>query len=98
MEQFVTVWNALSPARRVMVAIATIVCFATVILLSRMASTPTMALLYAGLEDGAAAYLREIGALADKTARPWFAHPFYGEKGARFEPADAGFRHAYAGL
>lgn len=49
-----------------------------------------------GLETGARDYLAEIGALAAAGARPWTAHPCYGDGGASFAPADAGFRHSYA--
>ncbi len=47
-------WNALDATRRVVVIAATIAMFLAVLGLSRMAATPNMALLYAGL-DGAAA-------------------------------------------
>ncbi len=47
------------------------------------------------LEGEASAYLAEISVLADQKAKNWFAHECYGQKGAKFSPADAGFRHAY---
>lgn len=54
MQQIATLWNALDPRRRVIVGIATLVMFAAVLVLARMAATPSMALLYAGLEAGPA--------------------------------------------
>ena len=54
MQQIVTLWNALDPRRRVIVGIATLAMFAAVLAMARMASTPGMALLYAGLEAGPA--------------------------------------------
>ena len=54
MEQLVALWNALSLGRRVVVLLATAAVFATVLTLGRMASQPSMALLYAGLEPQAA--------------------------------------------
>jgi flagellar M-ring protein FliF len=47
-------WNALTAPRRAVVIGATIAMFLAVLGLSRMATTPDMALLYAGLESGAA--------------------------------------------
>lgn len=54
MQQIATLWNALDPRRRVIVGIATLVMFAAVLVLARMAATPSIALLYAGLEAGPA--------------------------------------------
>ncbi len=48
------------------------------------------------LEMNALAYLDEISALADVSARNWRLHPSYGENGASFAPPDASFRHVYA--
>jgi tagatose 1,6-diphosphate aldolase len=56
---------------------------------------PDWAAIDARLRGGAAGYLAEIGALADRAARPWHAHPVFGAEGARFSPADASFRHVY---
>jgi flagellar M-ring protein FliF len=53
-QQILGQWNALDPRRRVIVAVATVGMFAAVLGLARMAATPSMSLLYAGL-DGAAA-------------------------------------------
>ncbi len=52
--QLVTVWSALGPRRRVIVAGAALTAFLAVLLLGRMATAPSMALLYAGLEPAAA--------------------------------------------
>ncbi len=54
MQQIATVWTALDPRRRIVVVLATVAMFATVLALSRMATAPTMTLLYSGLETGAA--------------------------------------------
>ena len=54
MQQLLSVWTALSPRRRLIVAATTLAVFAAVLGLARMAANPGMALLYAGL-DGAAA-------------------------------------------
>jgi tagatose 1,6-diphosphate aldolase len=50
------------------------------------------------LRGEAVPYMRGLNALTDAAARPWHTHPCYGEGGARVEPADASFRHAYAGF
>jgi len=49
-----SVWNALDLRRRVIVVGATVAVFLAVLGLARMASAPTMSLLYAGLESGPA--------------------------------------------
>ncbi|KMK68850.1 flagellar basal-body MS-ring/collar protein FliF [Puniceibacterium sp. IMCC21224] len=54
MQQILSVWKALSAGRRVLVVGATLAMFAAILAMSRMASQPNMALLYAGLESGAA--------------------------------------------
>ncbi|QBF29689.1 flagellar basal-body MS-ring/collar protein FliF [Thalassococcus sp. S3] len=54
MQQIRTVWAALDNRRRIIIALSTIAVFAGVLALSRMASAPSMTLLYAGLESGAA--------------------------------------------
>jgi tagatose 1,6-diphosphate aldolase len=51
-----------------------------------------------GLETESVAYMRDINALTDAQARPWHAHPAYGEGGATFRPADQSFRHVYGGM
>lgn len=43
-------------------------------------------------------YMRELNSLTDAAARPWHTHPCYGPGGARVEPADSSFRHAYDGF
>jgi tagatose 1,6-diphosphate aldolase len=50
------------------------------------------------LRGEAVPYMRGLNALTDAAARPWHTHPCYGPGGARVEPADASFRHAYAGF
>lgn len=54
MQQLMQVWVALSLRRRIIVIAATLAMFAAVLGLGRMATAPRMALLYAGLESGAA--------------------------------------------
>ncbi|MGQ0564882.1 MAG: flagellar basal-body MS-ring/collar protein FliF [Gemmobacter sp.] len=54
MQNVAATWNALDATRRIVVIAATIAMFLAVLGLSRMATAPGMALLYAGL-DGAAA-------------------------------------------
>ena len=50
------------------------------------------------LRGEAVPYMRGLNAMTDAAARPWLTHPCYGPGGARVEPADASFRHAYAGF
>jgi tagatose 1,6-diphosphate aldolase len=52
----------------------------------------------AALRGEALAYMQDINALTDATARPWHSHPCYGANGAGISPADAGFRQAYPGF
>ncbi len=47
------------------------------------------------LAGESADYMGEISALADQQAMDWRAHSCFGAEGARFAPADAGFRHSY---
>jgi len=54
LQQLLSVWSKLEARRRVIVVLATVAMFATVLTLSRMATTPGMSLLYAGLESSAA--------------------------------------------
>ncbi|PHR00029.1 MAG: flagellar M-ring protein FliF [Marinosulfonomonas sp.] len=54
MQQLLSVWTTLDPRRRMIVVLATVAMFATVLALSRMATAPGMSLLYAGLESSAA--------------------------------------------
>ena len=53
-QQIRTIWASLDPRRRIIIILATVAVFASVLALSRMASAPSMTLLYAGLENGAA--------------------------------------------
>jgi len=53
-QQLQSVWAALDTRRRILAGVATIGAFALVVLVAKLATSPNMALLYAGLEDGAA--------------------------------------------
>lgn len=54
MQQIGNVWNTLDPRKKVIVALASIAVFLAVLTLARMASSPTMSLLYSGLDSGPA--------------------------------------------
>ncbi|MEZ5715425.1 MAG: flagellar basal-body MS-ring/collar protein FliF [Paracoccaceae bacterium] len=54
MQQLQNVWSSLDARRRIIVILATLAVFATVLTMSRMASQPSLSLLYSGLESGAA--------------------------------------------
>ncbi|MBS0125743.1 flagellar basal-body MS-ring/collar protein FliF [Thetidibacter halocola] len=54
MQQFTSVWNALGARQRIIVLGATLAMILSVWGLARLATTPNLALLYAGLENGAA--------------------------------------------
>ncbi|PTE22941.1 flagellar M-ring protein FliF [Cereibacter changlensis JA139] len=54
MQNLLSLWNAMDARRRVIVLGATLAMFLAVLGLSRMASAPSMALLYAGLDSAAA--------------------------------------------
>ncbi|WP_224824227.1 flagellar basal-body MS-ring/collar protein FliF [Cognatishimia sp. MH4019] len=54
MQQILSVWSSLTLQRRVFVTVATLLMFAAILGVSRLAATPKMALLYSGLEQGAA--------------------------------------------
>ena len=54
MQQLFNVWTGLDARRRVIVSLATVAMFAAVLSLARMASAPSLSLLYAGLESGPA--------------------------------------------
>ncbi len=54
MQQILTLWNALDTKRRVLAIGASAAMFAAIILLTKVASSPGMSLLYAGLEEAAA--------------------------------------------
>ncbi|MDN5786671.1 flagellar basal-body MS-ring/collar protein FliF [Pseudorhodobacter sp.] len=53
-QNLISLWSSLSIHRRIIVAGATIAMFLAIFALSRMATTPGMALLYAGLDSSAA--------------------------------------------
>ncbi|MGD9294612.1 MAG: flagellar basal-body MS-ring/collar protein FliF [Roseobacter sp.] len=54
MQQLVSAWTGLPLRRQVIVALATGAMFFAILAMSRMATSPNMTLLYAGLENGAA--------------------------------------------
>ena len=53
-QQLISVWQALDPRKRVIVVLATLAMFATVYGLTSVATRPSMALLYAGIEGSRA--------------------------------------------
>jgi len=67
-DQLLSVWSALTPQRRMVVAIAGAAVFVAVLTLARLASAPQMALLYAGLDPAAAG---EVVAALDQRAVPY---------------------------
>lgn len=54
MQQVLSFWSMLDMRRRAVVVVATVAMFAAILALTRVASSPAMALLYAGLEPSAA--------------------------------------------
>lgn len=54
MQQFLSVWFALDGRKRMIAAVSAFAMFAAIISLSRMATSPSMALLYSGLDAGSA--------------------------------------------
>jgi flagellar M-ring protein FliF len=90
-EQILGLWNALDMRRRVIVAAATLGMFAAVLGLARLAATPSMSLLYAGLDPAAAG---EVIAALDQRG---IAHEVRGD--AIFVPAPErdGLRMVLAG-
>lgn len=54
LQQLLSVWAGLSTRRRAVFAGAAVAVLAGLLILSRLAATPSMSLLYAGLENGAA--------------------------------------------
>lgn len=54
MQQLISVWSVLDARKRLVAILATVAMFAAILGLSRMASQPSMSLLYAGLESAAA--------------------------------------------
>lgn len=54
MQQFPKVWSQLERRQKIIVVLATAAIFVAILMMSRMASSPSLSLLYAGLEPGAA--------------------------------------------
>ncbi|MBE0455026.1 MAG: flagellar M-ring protein FliF [Roseovarius sp.] len=54
MQQFLTLWHSLDMRRRMIVGVTTLGVFAAILGLARMAASPSLSLLYAGLEGAAA--------------------------------------------
>ena len=54
MQQLLNAWTGLDLRRQIIVVVATVAMFFGILAMSRMASAPSMTLLYAGLENGAA--------------------------------------------
>ncbi|WP_074920617.1 flagellar basal-body MS-ring/collar protein FliF [Sedimentitalea nanhaiensis] len=54
MQQIKTVWVGLDRRKQLVIVLAALAMLATLVVMSRMAATPTMKLLYAGLENGSA--------------------------------------------
>ncbi len=54
MQNIATLWTALDPRKRIIIVLAGVAMFAAILGLSRMATTPSLNLLYAGLESGPA--------------------------------------------
>jgi len=54
LQQILSLWNSFDTRRRIIIALATIGMFAAVLGLARMASTPSLSLLYSGLDPAAA--------------------------------------------
>lgn len=54
MQQIGSVWTSLDRSKQIVVVLASIAAFAAIMAMSRIAQAPSMALLYAGLESGAA--------------------------------------------
>ena len=59
MDQLKALWNGLTPLRRLIVAGAAVATFAALMAMARMATTPGLVLLYAGLEPQAAGEVLE---------------------------------------
>ncbi len=54
LQQIITIWSGMDARRRVVVILATLAMFGAVLSLTRMASQPSLTLLYSGLENRAA--------------------------------------------
>lgn len=59
---------------------------------------PDWAAIERGLRGEALDYMRSLNELTDAAAQPWSRHSCYGPAGASVQPADASFRHVYAGF
>lgn len=67
MQNVLSLWSALDPRRRIVVALATVAVFAVVLGLARMAARPDLSLLYAGLDPAAAG---DVLAALDQSGTP----------------------------
>lgn len=67
MQQLISLWSSLEPRRRVMVIVASLAVIATVVVMSKIASNPTMSLLYAGIESETAGEV--VSALEQQSVR-----------------------------
>lgn len=67
MRELTAVWQTLDPRRRAIVALATVAMFAAVLALGNFATRPSMALLYAGLDEARAGEV--LAALDQRGAR-----------------------------
>ena len=80
MQQLVNVWMGLDIRRQITVVVATVSVFLAVLAMSRIATSPSMTLLYAGLENGAAGEvvraLEQRGVAYDVRAQPLQLHHF----------------------
>ncbi|MEL7345576.1 MAG: flagellar M-ring protein FliF, partial [Pseudomonadota bacterium] len=55
MQNLIAVWMGMTAQRRVVVVLATVAMFAAVLTIARMANSPTLSLLYAGIDGPASA-------------------------------------------
>ncbi|MDE0591340.1 flagellar basal-body MS-ring/collar protein FliF [Halocynthiibacter sp. C4] len=68
MQQFLALWQSLSMPRKISVVVATLAMFSAVLMISRVASSTSMSLLYAGLEPGSAG---EVVAALEQRSAPY---------------------------
>ncbi|WP_380055118.1 flagellar basal-body MS-ring/collar protein FliF [Falsihalocynthiibacter sp. SS001] len=66
MQQLSSVWNSLNTTRRILIIGATAIMFVAILAMSKIASTPKMSLLYAGMDGSAAGEV--VAALEQKNA------------------------------
>jgi tagatose 1,6-diphosphate aldolase len=52
----------------------------------------------ADLRSSGIPYMRDLNALTEAHAQPWFEHPCFAEGGANIKPNGAEFRHQYSGF